>query len=291
MPPSTSGAVVVGVKDAQDVGPLAWAAERAEYDHRPLVLVHATGSLGYEPRVRLAPDQGASPEVQRLRASGFKALTPAIDYLARHRPGLGVTRLVRLLDPAGALLAAATEAHLVVVGARAAGLQRARMSGSVLGSLIERCPAPLLVVPPKRAGRGRSGRVARGVVVGLDLTTRSRAIDFAFREASMHQWPLHVIHAWQAEESPRRQRTSPSCPEVSDRWRAVTEVAARLRERYPDVPLELRVAHGVTADCLVEAARNRDLVVLGRCLDGVDRGQTARTVVERTHAAVAVVPD
>ena len=281
-----AGAVVVGVADSQDTQPLDWAADRAARERRPLVLVHATGSLGTTGTVWLTePDAGASPVVQQLRSAGLAVLAEAKAHVAARHPDLSVVPVVRLADPREAILDAAEQADLVVVGSRGRGPLRSRLLGSVGIAVTERSPRPVVIVRPHHPGR-----VRRGVLVGVEVSEHSRAtLEFAFQEAALHGWPLTVVHTYWHKDLESSAPTPVSRDEAEPEWRALSESISGLGEKYPDVRVDLQIVRGVVvAECLVAVAHDRHLVVVGRRTG--HRGSVARSVIERCDTVVAVVP-
>jgi nucleotide-binding universal stress UspA family protein len=82
-------------------------------------------------------------------------------------------------------------------------------------------------------------------------------------------------------------------PDVEDLRIVLSESVAGFCERFPDVDVSLRLAHGLVDEVLVRD-RSWDLVVVGRHpVDTVSRvliGSIADAVLERAHTAVAMVP-
>jgi nucleotide-binding universal stress UspA family protein len=213
--------------------------------------------------------------------AGTADLAPLRALAERDHPTLPVHSVATPDHATDLLRDLAVEAELVVVGSHGRGPIGSVLLGSVSASLVRAFRSPLVVVRPHHPGT-----VRRGVLVGIDLTEHSSAtLEFAFHEAALHDWPLTVLYVAvppDPQSLPRRVPHNASSTE----WRALSELCSGLREKYPDVSVTLDIVRGVAGDFLVEAARDRHLVVLGRR----GRGHTARFVLERTDAAVAVVP-
>jgi nucleotide-binding universal stress UspA family protein len=135
------------------------------------------------------------------------------------------------------------------------------------------------------------------VIVGVEGTSRSRhTLEFAYRYAAVHELPLTVLHSHADLLGATGGVLVSATPrELEDEERLLAELVAGIAEKYPDVPLELKVTPGVPAEKLVRAAAKHHLVVVGRHGETEHGptylGGTSRAVVERAEAPVAVVPE
>ena len=72
------------------------------------------------------------------------------------------------------------------------------------------------------------------------------------------------------------------------------ESVAGISSKFPEVPVDLRLARGMAEDCLSDTTSLWNLIVVGRHpVDSLLRlvtGSVATTVVERSQTTVAVVP-
>jgi nucleotide-binding universal stress UspA family protein len=86
-----------------------------------------------------------------------------------------------------------------------------------------------------------------------------------------------------------------SAPDVEDVRLIVAESLTGLVEKFPDVDVRVELVHGMADDCLIEASRTMDLVVVGahrrRTLANLAYGSVAFAVLEHAGGVVAVVPD
>ncbi|SMH48323.1 Universal stress protein family protein [Rathayibacter oskolensis] len=134
------------------------------------------------------------------------------------------------------------------------------------------------------------------MVVGVDGSPASlAALDFAAAEADRRSEPLVVVRSWRlhaVEEDSAEPTSARIDEELSGRRRDAASAVAPLRLRYPDLPLELRFAHGDTVQSLVSTASGTGLLVLGT--DDLSRNgageSTDHAVVMRMHTALAVIP-
>ncbi|GAA3518007.1 universal stress protein [Nocardioides daeguensis] len=271
--PIPSGSIVVGAdgsKHAQRA--ITWAAEQAALEGRPLVVLTA--------------EDGA---VHRINAE-------AIQHARATAPDVDVVGLTAADDPRGTLVELSREAHLLVLGSRGRGTVRSMLLGSVSTAVSRLSYCPVVVCRPR--AEEHSGK---GVLVGVDGTESSLAVlDFAFAQASLRGQSLMVVHCvWDvvaAVAGLRNVRVEDVDLGPEDEAHLLlAESVAGFREKYPDVPVTLRVTHGLVDDVLGGRTAAWDLVVVGRHpLDTVGRlvtGSIATAVVERAHTTVAVVPE
>lgn len=275
------GAVVVGVDGSAsaDVA-LDWAAAQAELDGTALLLLHAAAPPALSGSGWLESRGVEHREVlHQLRDEARRLLNDRCSRVAATHPRLRTERVVRLEDPRAALLDAATEARLLVVGTRGVGRVRRLLLGSVSGAVAHHAACPAVVA---RAGGGSAGVVA-GVV---DAPGDGAVLDLAFAVAATRDLPLTVLHCgWDQD----RGGTPP------DQVRAHLEAALRpYAESRPRVRVALAVLQGFADEHLVRASQDAALVVVGRrhkpYLNELVFGSVAPVVVERAACSVAVVP-
>ena len=126
--------VLAGVsvrKHAPEVLDLAYAY--ADAHHLPLTIVHADH------------DTLAAPRDERVRW-----LAEAVSGHAAQHPDVRVEVRVATGRPARTLLRLAADKHLLVVGQHGAG--ELNLLGHVRGSVVDRSPCPVVVVPPLACG-------------------------------------------------------------------------------------------------------------------------------------------
>lgn len=147
---------------------------------------------------------------------------------------------------------------------------------------------------------GASGRI----VVGVDLSRGSRAaVCWAIRHARLTGATLVVVHVIRNPETyewaalPTNYGTIPLPVRFdSARVRADAErsVTGLLKELGNDVPTEIRVIEGHPGEALLAAAKEADLLVVGRTghggLAGLVLGSISRHCVEHAPCAVVAVP-
>src|SRR5215472_7654662 len=118
-----------------------WAARETVLRHDALRIV----SVPMLPP-RMSPDAtGLDAAGGILHEGALRALASATERVAQIAPGLAVTTEVLAGMPAQALLKAAGDASLMVVGSRGAGGFAAMVLGSVSRYLATHAPCPLVV--------------------------------------------------------------------------------------------------------------------------------------------------
>ncbi len=195
--------------------------------------------------------------------------------------------------------ASATEADLVIVGARGHGQIATLLLGSVSSEIVDQAPCPVLVA---------RGDTVSQVVFATDGSPSSLAA-----EALLAEWPIfagvpirvvsvaEVFYPWTAGIAPTMYQV------VADSYAADLEEAKEVHQRLADeTAVRLRAA-GRTAEAemrdgsaaaeilAVAAERQADLVILGtRGRTGLTRlllGSVARNVLSGSPASVLVVRD
>lgn len=278
-----AGEIIVGVDPRDDwQRALDWAVDQAAVEGRALTIVHAVEASeelwhdahGHDNRIGV--EERAAPTQLLVDRARERALTRA--------PGLTVHESLHRGSPRSVLTAAATGAHLLVIGARRHRGPWARVFGTV-GTAVTRHPScPVVVVRTDHPGR-----VHNGVLVGVDETEHSQAaLRFAYRQASLHRWPLTALHV-----APDPIPDYGPDAHVQEQLQ-LAEAVAGSAEEFPDVPAATRVVFGEPAGCLLRAGMSMNLIVLGAhhgaTMSDVLLGSVVVPVVERARCAVAVVP-
>jgi nucleotide-binding universal stress UspA family protein len=274
-----TGAVVVGYDKTAVAGyALDWAADHAAKEGRPLVVVHATGSLGTAGTTWLDhADPATEPTLVETKRQGEALLAEATARVAERQPGLEASALVVMDDAAPELVHLSRTASLVVTGSRGHGVTRSLPTGQVGAWLARRTACPVVVVPDYDLGTAR-----QGVLVGVRIAPADDAVlEFAFRFASVHDLPVTVAHA-NGDGS------------AEDVRRELAEVMSGYAERYPDVWAHSLVLHGRPVKDLLELADRMDLLVVGQHqptgLHESPFGHVRSSIVDRSPCPTAVVP-
>jgi nucleotide-binding universal stress UspA family protein len=263
--------VVVGYDGSeQSEAAVRWAAEAARLRGVPLTVAHAWETFS-------AVGPRAIP-VDDLRTGAELIAQEGARYAREETED--VRAVLGRGGPTTALLEAAADAELIVVGSRGRG----GFSGMVLGStgveLASHAPCPVVVV--------RQCASEGPVVVGVDGSAPSlEALGLAFAEARLRGAEVLAVAAWPADADP-----GPVPLLDADGLREfAAERLARLvapwREKYPDVPARTEVVTGPPRQVLLEAAAGARLVVAGSRGLGGFRGLMLGSV---SHALLYYAP-
>lgn len=274
------GTVVVGIDGSPGSDrALDWAVDLAVRERRQLTLAHGVDAAGF---VWTDPMGGSHrAAVDAMIDDGRRLVSTARSYVAELAPDLAVHESSWLADPRVTLLELAEAAHVVVVGSRGRGPVASLLLGSVGGALVKHAPCPVVVVR-----RSIPGLVRHGVVVGADGGPRSRAaVEFAYRQASVRDLPLTILHC------ARRMGSGTTDDDVR---LPVAEPLSGLAEKFPEVRARMEIVEGLPDEDLVTASTRMDLVVVGAHHGGrlstALTGSIAQWVVEHAECPVAVVP-
>jgi nucleotide-binding universal stress UspA family protein len=288
---NVQGTIVVGIDGSNSSEQaLHWATDQAVAEHVALTLVHAfvvsaptyvgPGMLTY------------AQERDALRDSGRAMLEAAHKEVHDRAPGVVVHEVLRYGAAAEQLVKMSDTAGMVVVGSHGRGPIRSKVLGSASVHLTRHARCPVVVVRP-----GKVGAVRDGVLVGVDTLPGSQGVlEFAYREASLRQARLTVIHAqWAPASGTLEAVYLPVTPEEREaELTALAEDIAGMAEKYPEVHVTTRIASGPAEEVLVKVGERMDLIVVGsHQAHGLERmlfGSASVAVVEHATCPVAVVP-
>lgn len=280
-----AGTIVVGLDGSPSAErALEWAVDQALRESRQLTLAHGvdpSGSVWVDPA---GIDHRAVLEA--LRDDAKAVLGHAREQIAHRAPDLVVHEVVHMSDARVTLLELSERAAMVVVGSRGRGPIKSLLLGSVSLAVSREARSPVVVVRP-----GHPGVVRNGVLVGADGTDRSLpTLEFAYRQASLHQLPLTIMHCfWDARPGIEEE------PVASDVRLVLAESLAGLGEKFPDVQARTELVRGMADERLVRASQRMDLVVVGAhhggTLTTLLYGSIANAVLEHATCPVAIVPE
>lgn len=287
--------MVVGVDGSEHAErAVRWAARQAVLEGRALDLVHSVETVVLRDTAWL-DSQGIDHTtlVRALREASEAHLVHARELAASEAPGLEVRTHLVELDARDALIDASATAHLVVVGSRGRGPMTTLVLGSVSASVARHAHGPVVVCrPPARTPESPH------VLVGADGTAASvPVIEFAFRQASLRDVPLKVLHCFFDAAATNRPGLVGAAEQSSyeDLRLLLAESVAGLAEKFPDVEVDLQLGRGLVDECLLGQAPTAELVVVGRTeAHGWSRflsASCALAVLERATTTVAVVPE
>lgn len=280
------GTVLVGIDDTSYSWLAAdWAAGEAEARGCGLKVVHAVGRSADA----AYGETGVGLTEQVLEAA-IGVLDDARARLGAAHPGVPIDTDLARDDPAEALLAAAGDADLIVVGSRGRGGFAELLLGSVSRKVAAHADRPVVVVR-----RDTDKATTDGIVVGVRDERDEEAVRFALAEAELHRADVRLVHAWTPVA-----HTGLVVPQVSvleeerDAHAELLNRAARPVAEYPQVHVDTKLVVGSPAAALVEESDRAALVVVprhpveGRL--GLHLGTVVHAVLHHAHCPVAVVP-
>ncbi|MFF8910648.1 universal stress protein [Streptomyces olivaceoviridis] len=269
-------------------------------------LVHALGQQPYTyAPAGGAPQPSLSQETPSSRAD--RVLREAGATIARRHPGLRIITDRVPEEPVPALLGAAGEGDLLVLGSRGLGRAAGFLGGSVARAVVAVSRRPVVLVrsglrPEDEHRPGASGSGAtpfRDVVLGLNSGAPSDTVlEFAFSAASRRAAGLRVVHG-RSPEPPYYDNGGDLNAELHDELtgethRVVSDVLEPWRDKFAGVEVTEQAVIGRAGSHLVESSRDASLVVVGhrrrRTPVGAAIGPVADAVLRHATAPVAVVP-
>lgn len=273
--------IVVGVDGSpKDEQATLWAGQTAARTGGQVRVVYAARIAGGH-RTRLTESE--------LADLGRAVVEPAADRVRGRFPDVPVTTEVLVEDPGVALVAASTDADLVVVGARGLG----RITGQLLGSVSQKVAAQAAC--PVVVAHGEPEQPDGDVTVGVDPgDVIPEVLALAFRLAAQRGVGVHLVHAFAplpAELGYLRVRNL-MADVAKERALEMRTFAASWQERYPDVPVRISEVHGSPVEALTDAIPGAGIIVLGSRgrsgLSGRRLGSVAQGVLHAAPLAVVV---
>ncbi len=256
----STASIVVGT-DGSDQARRAvrWAAAEACLRQVPLDVVHA-----WMPPLPINP-QDLFIDCGPLEDAERAVLHRIVAQLNETGAGSNEVRPVLVMnDAATALVEAASDAQLLVVGSRGHGGFAGLRLGSVSRKCLHRAPCPVAVVPA-----GWSPQDHRRIVVGVDGSEGSRhTLRWAIDAAARHAVHLDVLNVWSWAEvlvsaGPAMSFGVDAAREASESLLAELARSVIADARPSPTHVELRPVAGAPAATLVEAAGSADLLVVG----------------------------
>lgn len=283
------GPVTVGLDGSpESLEAAEWAAGEARRRGLALRLVHAWAGLA---------DMAEEPDLPELAVPRYWArriLRESEALLALRHPGLSIVADQVAGSPVEALVAAADDADMLVLGSRGLGRISGFLVGSVARATVAHARRPVVLVRagrPSDDGEPLTGAEHREVVLALDPASDcDPLIGFAFDIAARRAAPLRVVHTW----SPPPSLGGGPSPEAAAQARSKLTAALRpWRAAFPDQEVIERLLVGRPSSLPDEGAR-AELMVIGRRIRasavGPHIGPIAHAVIHHAQCPVAVVP-
>ncbi|MCM2577424.1 universal stress protein [Streptomyces meridianus] len=264
-----------------------WAAGEAQLRTRPLRLMHAW--------ILLAPPgpEGTADSDQNYWSR--RIVDDAEQVVHEQFPGLPVVKDLVADDPGEALVAAAEQSEMLVLGSRGLEALTSYFLGDTGLHVMTRAERPVVLVRT-----GEPSPAAGKVALAMNLHgSCDELIDFAFDTAARRGAGLRVVHGlhrhphihapWGRSADAEQEMTNEKLHEMRDALRP-------WREKYPSVPVEESVrAQGGAARAVVQAAGDSSLLVIGRRRHPhrtirPHLGPVLQAAVHHAPCPVAVVP-
>ncbi len=274
-------AVLVGYDGSPDSHrALDWGMDAARQRGLPLHVLVAGGSGSHLP-----PEQQGTYE---MRITGLEREVRQVTAALGSRASTAVSTAAA----APALLEAAENASMIVLGAQGHGRIAGVLVGSVSQHVSRHAPCPVVVV------RHRHTRDSTRVVVGVDGSAdSSAAVAFAFDHAGRTGAALQVVYAFRPHVLPPGEVGVTAHRGLVDETavgeRLLAEVVAGWSEKYPDVQMSTETVPVPPARALTDASDRAALVVLGSrgrgAFSGLLLGSVSQDVLHHAHCPVAIV--
>ncbi|MGQ4331131.1 universal stress protein [Streptomyces hayashii] len=283
--------VTVGLDGSpESLAAARWAADEADKRRLALRLLHAWPLLLPEPA-------HATSEVDQNYWAKRLVHTAQAEAQARH-PGLTVVGSLVADDPHAALLRAATESEMTVLGSHGMGAVESYFMGEVSMPVVAHAACPVVLVRAGARDAGGDPAPAGPVVVALKLNgSCDGLLDFAFHSAAARDVPLVVAHGrsvpfharmpWGVDHQVTEEMTRDAQHELS--------MVLRLwREKYPQVEVVESIRLVSPAKVGVQASAGAGLLVVGRRAPrrrgAPHPGPVAHAAIHHGRCPVAVVP-
>ncbi|MEU9123614.1 universal stress protein [Streptomyces sp. NPDC048506] len=275
-----------------------WAADEADRRNAVLRLLHAWILLAAE-----APD---TPPERDQNAGARRIVRQALDEVRDRHPHLQVVEDLVGSEADVALLRAADESRMVVLGTRALTTWESYVLGDVSLDVVGRAEGPVVLVRGSWCAKPQRSASAEGVpsaeqpriVVGVSLNGPCEPLlAFAFDAAATRGLPLHAVHGrslpvhayapWGVDPDVAEEITEEADGELRetvDPWRA----------RFPDVPVQLTVLPESPTRAVIQTVSGAELLAVGRRrhrpLLAPRVGPVAHAAIHHVTCPVAVVP-
>lgn len=261
-----------------------------EWDARP-------SSYGFVP---LLPDR------ERTERAARDELTATTVEVLGAQPSVQFDDRVINGQPADVLVEASTNAALLVVGKHGHNRLQALLPGSVARACTERARCPVVVIPvaaeePRSrqrirpataASNGTSKIVGHPIVVGVDGSVSAlHAVRWAAEEAALRRVPLCLTHSVPLSASGHVGNVEAA---EAQGLQDVTQAQEEVRERHPEVTVDVEVHSGDPVPVLVDLSQHARLLVVGSRglgkFGGILAGSTAIALARHGHCPIAVIP-
>ncbi|WP_406186373.1 universal stress protein [Streptomyces sp. NBC_01006] len=283
--------VTVGLDGSpESLAAARWAADEADRRKLTLRLLHAWPLLAPEPaHVTAEMDQNywAKRIVHHAKA----------ELQARH-PGLVIVGNLVAEDAQEALLKAAAESEMTVLGSRGLESVESYFLGDISMPVVARAERPVVLVRAGTEGPSSAPGASGGVVVALKLRGPcDDLLAFSFAAAAARGVPLRAVHGrsvplhahapWGTDHDVTEKITQDAQKLLSDALRP-------WREKFPSVEVADSIGLESPTKAVVRAAEGAGLLVVGRRMHrpalAPPLGAVATAAIHHARCPVAVIP-
>ncbi|MFD5462170.1 universal stress protein [Kitasatospora sp. NPDC127059] len=266
-----------------------WAAREAQLRDLPLRLLH----------LWILPPMTAQriPREDEQAVAAERLLQDAEADLRAQYPDVPITTQLLPADTPAALLPAAPDAELLVLGSQGLGAVRGYLLGSLALHTVAQSDRPVVLVRAHEQPIATMTPAAQSGAIAVGVSLRegyAGALDFAFDAASRQATPLLAVHAANLLPSLITHEHPPEKTVRETDRQALATALLPWRERHPDVHVVEHVSPENPARAIVDIAVGARLLVVGR--GGYRTGPAARigpvahAAIHHAACPVAVVP-
>ncbi|MEU8515067.1 universal stress protein [Kitasatospora sp. NPDC048722] len=255
-----------------------WAAREAQLRGLPLRLLH----------LWVLPPMTAQriPREDEQAVAAERLLQDVETDLRAQYPDVLIRTQLLPTDAPAALLPAAHDAELLVLGSQGLGAVRGYLLGSLALHTVAQSERPVVLVRAYEQPVGTKTPDAQAGAIAVGVSLREGydgALEFAFDAASRRATPLLAVHAPGRHPSViTREHPPEETAQEADR-QALAAALLPWRESYPDVHVVEHVSHESAARAVVDIAVGATLLVVGR---GGYRTGLAPRIGPVAHAAI-----
>ncbi|MFF4054850.1 universal stress protein [Streptomyces sp. NPDC001668] len=270
-----------------------WAADEAQRRKLTLRLLHAWPLL--------APEPTAVPSEIDQNYWAKRLVHNAQTELQAHHPGLTVVGNLVADDAQDALIRAASESEMLVLGSRGLTPVESYFLGDISMLVVARAGRPVVLVrADKKRAEGPStpeSGAADAVVVGLKLHGPcDDLLAFAFTTAAARGVPLRAVHGraipihayapWGVDHTVTQEI-------IQDAQKHLSQALRAWRKKFPGVAVTDTIHLESPARVVVASAEGAELLVIGRRNHPAlasRLGPVAQAAVHHARCPVAVIP-
>ncbi|MFI1731162.1 universal stress protein [Streptomyces acidicola] len=284
-------AVTVGLDGSpESLAAARWAADEAEKRKLTLRLLHAWPLLAPEP-TRIPSEIDQNYWARRL------VHTARAELQAAH-PGLSIVGNLVPDDAGHALVQAASESEMLVIGSRGLEPVESYFLGDIGMSVVARAERPVVLIRAETRPQGLPPAPTGNVVVGLKLHGPcDNLLAFAFGTAVARGVPLRAVHG---RSVPLHARVPWGMDhDISeeirqDAQKQLSKALRPWREKFPQVEVAESIVLDSPAKAVVQACEGTGLLVVGRRehrhTPAPRLGPVAQAAIHHARCPVAVIP-